>query len=205
MVSAPRSSSGRTYSSTRARVAPPDQFPSFDLVDEPRAGLLHHLDVRPVLIEQPGKLDARQCLGRGQHADHAGLRRRCRRLQGRFHADDRQLKARAQQVNGHSRGRVTGDDDGFGMPADQKLGDGGRSLFDEGVRSLAVRGVCGIGHIQQILAGERLPDLSKHGQAADTGIEHANGVSQRPFQNTPGGQRCTGGVNLLTSAHDVDS
>ena len=52
--------------------------------------------------------------------------------------------------------------------------DGGRSLLDECVRSLTVRGVCGIRDIQQILAGELLPDLSKHGQAADTGIEHAD-------------------------------
>ena len=174
MVSAPRSSSGRTCSSTSAERRLSRQVASFDLVNEPGAGLQHDLDVRAVPVEQPGKLDARERLRRGQHTDYSGPGRRCCRLEGRFHADDRQGKARAQRVDRHSCGGVTGDDDRLCVLADQKLRDGDRSLFDECVRSLAVRRVCGIRDVQQILAGKLLPDLSQHGQAADTGIEHAN-------------------------------
>ena len=103
--------------------------------------------------------------------------------EGRFHADNRQGKARAQRVDCHSCRGVTGDDDRLGVLADQELRDGDRSLFDEWIRSVAVRRVCGIRDVQQILAGKLLPDLSQHGQDADTGIEHANraGVHARGF------------------------
>ena len=126
-------------------------------------------------VGEPREPRAGDRLTRRQHADDARSRRRRRGLHGRLDGHDRNGPRLSQQVDGEARRGVAGDHDGLGALRHEEVDDGRRALADDLDRLVAVRGMAGIGHVDQVLARQLAADFAQQRESADAGVEDADG------------------------------
>ncbi|CUJ46925.1 Uncharacterised protein [Achromobacter xylosoxidans] len=152
-------------------------FTAFHLQHPFGAGAEQDADLRRLALHQGGELGAGQRARGGEDAHHAAARQVRGRLDGWFHADDRQVRmAGAEGGDGGGRGGVAGHHHGLGPARHQVVGDGQRPLLDVLLRLLAVGHVGGVGHVQQVLVRQGLADGAQHAQSADAGVVYADGM-----------------------------
>ena len=107
-------------------------------------------------------------------------------LERRFHADDRNVIVLPQFLHGARRGCVAGDDDRLGTLFDEILDNAEREVAHLLGSLRAVWGVRRVAEIEDSLMRQIRSNLPDHGDAAESGIEHA--------------YRCAGGHGSLFPA-----
>ena len=131
--------------------------------------------MRRVRLRQQPEALAAQRAGGGHDADAAVAGQRGGRLDARLDADDAPVRVALAQCRGRRRGGgVAGDDEDPRLLRLQELGQPERAVADVGVAAFAVRRVARVGHVEQLGAGQPLPDGPQHRQPAQAGIEDAD-------------------------------
>ncbi|SPC13398.1 hypothetical protein CT19431_60062 [Cupriavidus taiwanensis] len=125
--------------------------------------------------QQPREFRALERIGGRQHAHHLADAGRGGGLQAGFDPDDRHRQALTQQRHGMAGGGIAGDHQRLAALADHPLAGLQRAGFDEVLRFFAVGRVLRVGQVQQRLVRQQGADLAQHRQAAEAGIEDADG------------------------------
>src|SRR5678815_5479529 len=116
-------------------------------------------------------------LTRCEHADDAGFRRGGSGFDRWLDRDKGKRPARAQRLDGDTRGRVAGHHDGFGVVTEQELDDAERAFLDELDGLVAVRCIGGVRDVDQVFGGKLPLDFEQDRDSADTRVEYANRIS----------------------------
>jgi hypothetical protein len=174
---------------------------ALDLLDQARTRLRQHFHVAGVRAHELRELLPGQRLRRRQDAHDFRTRLRGSGLDCGLDRDDRLDVASAQRIDGDPGRRVAGDNNGLHMLSTQELHDRDRATADVVLRTITVRRVARVSHVNQIFGGKFASNLAQDGEAADAGVEHAD-RSVAPGIRDPGF-----GIRLLllgvTSAHSA--
>ncbi len=155
----------------------PVELAGLDQRDEGRRGVLEDLDRRILFLDRV-EISVRANRGRGRdHAYPAGPGREGSGHRPRpDHAQDRQVVAPAQVGQGDCGRSVAGDHDrldvAFGQPLDRLPAEQQDLLV--GARSIRRPGV--VAEVDRRFGRHPAQDLAEHGQAADAGVEDADGT-----------------------------
>jgi hypothetical protein len=133
--------------------------------DDPRVGLLDGVNVLPA---RAGPLGA-------EHRDPAVARRRGRCLgSGGDHPHHGDVEAFARDVQRRRGCRVAGDHHELGVHSREQADDVQRETANLALRARAIGEMLQVRHVDERFRRHLMTDLAKHGQAADTGVEHAD-------------------------------
>src|SRR6185369_3367389 len=101
---------------------------------------------------------------------------------------------------------VASDDDELGAGAGQVAAHGERPLAYLGVRAITVGAIRGVGDVEHVLGGKGAPDLARHAEAADAGIEERDQPHPRRSYRPGAGSRMTSaGAGIVLPVTDRPS
>ena len=138
----------------------------------------------PELLDDAGVEVAVEGAGRGEDGDAPAPGGARRGLHRRDHAHEGHVEKLAQIGDSGGGSGVAGDDDELRIGIEEPVGEGEGTLAHFAGVAGAVGEVRGIGEVDGAFAGGETPEFSENAEAADAGIEHADGSRIHPVKHT---------------------
>ena len=128
-----------------------------------------------ILLHQMAKLLHMECRRCGQHENLPTMAQKMRRLERRFHADDRDIELCAQFLGCRGCRRVAGKDERLDVALQQGLNRTLRAIQNFTLSFDAVRGVLIVSVKDKALMGQHAHCVAQHADPTHAGIKHTDG------------------------------